>query len=56
MKKELEELGILKLKEIHIIKIIDFKPTEISELNKIISDVNLDNDEVTKILDVIKKY
>ncbi|MFA5484635.1 MAG: hypothetical protein WC260_00050 [Candidatus Pacearchaeota archaeon] len=56
MKEELKNLEILKLKEIHITKIIDFKPTEVSELNKIISDVSLDNDEITKIIDVIKKY
>lgn len=56
IKVELGELGILKLKETHIIKIVDFKPTDSSELNKIIIDISLDSDEVTKILDVVKKY
>ena len=31
-------------------------PEEASELNKVLSDVNLDAEEITKILDVVKKY
>lgn len=56
MKEELRAIGILKLKESHLVKIVDFKPLDASELNKVISDASLDNDEIVKILDVVKKY
>lgn len=56
MKEELIELNIIKLKEMHLVKIIDFKPIDASELNKVISDVSLDQEEVTKILNVVNKY
>ena len=56
MKEELRALDLIKLKEEHIIKIVDFIPTDASELNKVIIEVSLDQDEITKILDVTKKY
>ena len=56
MKEELRALNLMKLKESHIVKIIDFVPTDASELNKVIIETSLDQDEVTKILDVTKKY
>lgn len=54
IKKQLEELNLLKLKEQHIVKIVDFKPESVIELNKIISDVSLDSEEASKVLNVIK--
>jgi len=56
MKEELLALNLMKLKESHIVKIVDFKPIDASELNKVIIETSLDQDEVTKILDVTKKY
>jgi DNA-directed RNA polymerase subunit F len=56
MKEELRTLDLIKLKEAHIVKIIDFMPTDASELNKVLIEVSLDQDEVTKILDVVKKF
>ena len=56
MKEELRALDLIKLKEIHLVKIVDFVPTDASELNKILVDVSLDQEEVNKILDVTKKY
>jgi len=56
MQEELRSLNILKLKEQHIVKIVDFMPEDISDLNKLIDDVSLDSDETSKILDVVKKY
>jgi DNA-directed RNA polymerase subunit F len=56
MKKEIEDLGIIKLKESHIVKIVDFLPIDASELNKVLVEVSLDSDEVAKIVDVVKKY
>ncbi len=56
MKEELTALDLIKLKDMHIVKIIDFMPTDASELNKVLIDVPLDQEEVNKILDVVKKY
>ena len=56
MKEELGALDLIKLKEASIVKIIDFMPTDASELNKILVEVSLDQDEVTKILDVVGKF
>ena len=56
MKAELKALDLIKLKDEHIVKIVDFVPTDVSELNKVIIEVSLDADEITKILDVTKKY
>ena len=56
MKGELSALDLIKLKEAYIVKIIDFMPADASELNKILVEVSLDQEEVTKILDVVKKF
>ncbi len=56
MKEELKALDLIKLKDGHIVKIVDFIPTDASELTKVIEGVSLDQDEVNKILDVTKKY
>jgi DNA-directed RNA polymerase subunit F len=56
MKEELKALDLIKLKDEHIVKIVDFTPKDASELNKVIIEVSLDSDEVTKILEVTGKY
>jgi DNA-directed RNA polymerase subunit F len=56
MKKVLVDLDLVKLKDFHIVKIIDFMPKSASELNKVLIDVSLDTEEVNKILDVVGKY
>lgn len=56
MKKELKALNLIKLKDAHIVKIVDFMPIDASELNKVVVDVSLEEEEVNKILDVVKKY
>jgi len=56
MKEELKALDLIKLKDTHIVKIVDFVPKNASELNKVIIEVSLDSDEVAKILDVTGKY
>ena len=56
MEKELMALELIKLKAEHIVKIVDFKPSNASELNKIIPDVSFDSDEVGKITDVVSRY
>ncbi len=56
IKKELEGLGLLKLKREHIVKIMDLLPEDAEDLNKIFTDISLDTNETQKILETIKKY
>ena len=56
LKEELKDLNLLKLKDEHIVKIVDFLPEDGADLSKVLPEVSLDQDEVNKILDVIKKY
>ena len=56
MKTELKGLDLIKLKDEHIVKIVDFMPNSAADLNKVMVDVSLDQEEVNKILDVVKKY
>ena len=56
MKEELKKLDLHKLKNEHIVKVVDFMPTDAADLNKVMVDVSLDQEEVNKILDVVKKY
>jgi DNA-directed RNA polymerase subunit F len=54
MKEELEKLDLLKLKKEYIVKIIDLLPEDVTSLNKIFTDVSLNEDETNKILEIIK--
>lgn len=54
LKEALQNLGIIKLKQADIIKIIDILPENAIELNKIFTEVSLDADETNKILEAIK--
>ena len=56
LRADLENLGLLKIKDEHIAKIIDLLPEDASDLNKIFVDLTLDENEVSKILEVTKKY
>jgi len=52
----LGSLDLIKLNDKYISKIIDLLPETKEELNKIFSDVNLDEEEVEKVLNEIKKF
>ncbi len=56
LKKEIEELELMKVKKEDIAKIIDLVPDNAEDLSKIFVDVSLDEDETRKILDTIKKF
>lgn len=58
MKKELEELGIRKLKELHIVRIIDILPKDEKEIDFILKDTNtsFEDEEKAKIMSIVKKY
>jgi DNA-directed RNA polymerase subunit F len=55
MKSDLEALDLIKLKDLHLVKIVDFMPEDAVELNKIVEG-SLDQEEINKILDVVKKH
>lgn len=56
LKEELTGLDLIKLKEESIVNIVNFLPQDASDLTKVLPDVSLDQEEVNKILDVLKKY
>ena len=56
IREKLSALGLLKLKQEDISKIIDIMPEDKESLNKIFTDVSLDEDETTKILDILKEF
>ena len=54
LKKELQDLNLVKIKREHLTKILDIMPETAEELNKIFVDVSLDEDEVQKITNIVK--
>lgn len=54
IKDSLEKLDSIKIKREHIVKIIDILPEDASDLNKIFTDVGLNEDEINKILEIVK--
>ena len=56
IRKQVEALNLIKVKAEHIAKVIDVMPDDMESLNKIFSDVSLDEDEAKKILDTIKEF
>jgi DNA-directed RNA polymerase subunit F len=56
LKKKLEELDLVKLRDEQRIKIIDLVPESAEELNKICINAGLNEDETKKILDTIKEF
>jgi DNA-directed RNA polymerase subunit F len=56
LRENIEKMDLLKVRSSHISKIIDVLPKSKEELNKIFTDVTLDEDESEKILDTIKQF
>jgi len=56
LREKIMSLDLLKVKDEHITKIIDIMPETVEDLNKIFSDVNLDEDETKKLLETIKEF
>jgi len=56
LRSELGELGLLKLKAEHIIKLIDIMPRDEEDIRKIFVDISLDQNEISQILETVKKY
>ena len=55
-KKKLQDMDLMKVKQDKIVKIIDLMPESGEELNKIFVDVGLDENESTKILNIVKEF
>lgn len=58
-KKLIEELNALnnpKLKAEYVVKIVDFMPKDPENLNKIFTEISLDEKEIQEILDIVKNY
>lgn len=58
MLKELKALDIKKLKEMHLIRIVDFMPKDEEDLKNLFATekLGLKADENEKILELVKKY
>lgn len=56
MTEELTALNSIKLKEENIVKIVDFMPEDAADLIKILPGISLNQDEITQILEITKKY
>ena len=56
LRKDLEGLNFMKVREEHVGKIIDMLPQDEEDLNKIFIGVSLDENETTSILNAIKKF
>ncbi|MCX6749572.1 MAG: hypothetical protein NTW17_02390 [Candidatus Pacearchaeota archaeon] len=56
LREKLLSLGLLKLKQEYISKVIDMLPEDSESLNKIFTDVSLDEDEAKKILDIVDEF
>jgi len=55
LKEEIEMIGSIKLKEENIVSIIDFMPEDASDIMKILPGVLLEQNEINKILEILKK-
>jgi DNA-directed RNA polymerase subunit F len=57
LRKALESLNIAKLRDEDIVRLIDFKPEDAEDVRKIFagSEFSLDQDEITKVLEALKK-
>ena len=55
MREAINSLGLLKLKDADISRIIDMLPSDSVELNKIFTEISLDSDETNKILEAVKQ-
>lgn len=56
LRQEIEKLDSIKIKQEHIVKIIDLLPEDEQDLAKIFNEVDLDKDEISKILEIVKQY
>jgi DNA-directed RNA polymerase subunit F len=56
IRKKISELGNIKIKDEHISKIIDLLPEDSESINKIFTDVSLDENETKELLKIISEF
>lgn len=56
LREKIEEMKLLKMKDWHIAKILDILPEDEESLNKIFTEISLDEDESKKILELLKEF
>lgn len=54
IKDKIESLDSIKIKREHVVKIVDLHPADAGDLNKIFTDVSLSEEEINKILEIVK--
>lgn len=53
--EELRALNNPKIREEQIVKVIDLLPEDLEEVNKIFTEVNLNEEEANAVLQIVKK-
>jgi len=56
LRKELEDLNLIRLRPEHAVKIVDIMPEDQDSLNKIFEDSKVSDDEANSILQTVKKF
>jgi DNA-directed RNA polymerase subunit F len=56
LEEEIRAINSPKVREEHIVKIIDFLPKDAEEVNKIFADVSLTEQEANAFVEIVKKY
>lgn len=56
MKKKIEDLESINIRDEHIVKIIDVLPDNAQDLNKIFVGGQIDEDEIKKVLEIVQEY
>ena len=56
LRKKIEDLDLIKLNPRNISKLIDFLPEDKEDLNKVLTDVSLDENETNTVLQTIKEF
>jgi DNA-directed RNA polymerase subunit F len=54
--EEIRALNNPKIREEDIVKVIDFLPQDAEAVNKIFLEVSLSEEEINKVLEIVKKY
>ena len=54
--EEVNALNNLKINRVDLVKLVDFLPKNLDELNKIFTEVSLSEEEANAILEIVKKY
>ncbi len=55
LRDEIRNLNILKLNEESIVSLVNFMPKDAQDVMKVLEGISLDQEEINKILEVLKK-